>query len=144
MGQNLRKCQAMTSLAFYPCHELNPPLTLLMIFCYFCRDLSSIIVIQGNLPSNHENRLINPQPNLRQNLGNPMEEGTGQFKEPVRSGIPQKNIQNQLTLAHSCQETPNHKTESMHGMDLSPWHICNSCRAQSSCGIPNKRSRVYI
>jgi hypothetical protein len=29
----------------------------------------------------------------------------------------------------------------MHGMDLGPLHICNSCSAVSLCGTPNSRSR---
>ena len=62
--------------------------------------------------------------------------GRNDLQEPERSSTETRNLQNQLTRAHRDSQSLSHQPESMHGTDLSPLHICNSCVAWFSYGTP--------
>ena len=93
------------------------------------------------------------QPNVRWSLGNPVEEGEG-LKKPEQSRTPKqkqtnkkkkqkKTTKSNLIWAFRCSSRLNCQLEGMNGTYLGHQHICNSCAAESSCEIPNKRSRDY-
>jgi hypothetical protein len=89
----------------------SPPLTLLMIFYYTCRQEPSISVIRE---ASDGHRCRDPQPNLKSSLGNPVEDGK-EGLEPEGSRTPQVNLQNQLIWAHGDSEKPNCQPEGVMG-----------------------------
>ena len=85
-----------------------------------------------------------PQPNIKQSLENPVEERKEGRQEPKRSRTLQENLQSQLTWVHRGSQRLNCQPESIHGIDLGPLHICNSCAAGSSCGTPTSVARLSL
>ena len=63
-------------------------------------------------------------------------------QEGIRTS--QEIPQNQLTLAHRGSQRLNHEPGSLHGTDLGPLHICNSCAAGSSCGIFKAEAKLVM
>ena len=65
-----------------------------------------------------------------------MEEGKEGLKKPEKSRTTQENLQNQLAWANGDLQRLNHQPGSMHGTDLGPLHIYNSCAAGFLYGVP--------
>ena len=70
----------------------RPPLTLLTIFCYMCRQEAGKIVIRKASSSNRWKHGQRPKPNIRWSLENPVQEREEGVKEPEGSRTPQENI----------------------------------------------------
>jgi len=111
----------------------SPPLTLLVIFCCTWRQEHSITLIWDG------KRCKDPQLNIRQSLGDIVEEGEKWLKKPERSRTVLENLKNQVTWDHRVSLRLNHQPESMHGTDLGPLHILNRCAAWSSFWATNSR-----
>lgn len=66
-----------------------------------------------------------------------------ELREPVVSGIPQEDLENQLTWAHGGSQRLNHQPENMQGLGLYPLYIGNRYTAWSSYGSFNDWSEDY-
>ena len=60
-------------------------------------------------------------------LGNLMEELGEGLRDLEWIGTPQEDQQNQLTWTFVGSQRLNHQLKSIHGLDLSPMHICSRC-----------------
>lgn len=67
-----------------------------------------------------------PLSNIRENLGNPAEDGEKRLSEPEESRIPQANPEYQLTLALRGSQRLNQQPVSLQGTDGDILHMCYS------------------
>lgn len=83
----------------------------------------------------------NPWPNIRQNLGNSIDEVKEELEETEESRALKGNLQNQLTWVYRSPQRLSHKKETIHVSDVRPRHIYNSYDlGRSSYRTPNRKS----
>jgi hypothetical protein len=72
---------------------------------------------------------------------NPVKEREGRIEKVREVKDTTENLLNELAWAHRGSQRLNNQLKGMGELDLGPLHICNSCAAWSSCGIPKSRNR---
>ena len=100
-GKDGAESEGVAKLVNLETHAIrgSPPLTLLMILCYICRQEPSIIVIRETSPHKGWKQMQSPTAKHWAESGESCRRGEGRIEEAGRSRTPQANLQNQLTWA---------------------------------------------
>jgi hypothetical protein len=121
----------------------SSPMTLLMVFCYTCRQEPSIILSERLNSTADGNRCRDSQPNIRQNLGI-------MWKSRVKNWRSQKCLVHQRKPTESTNLDPygiiwlSNSSDTIHRADLRPLDIYNRCVGWSLCKFPNIRSMACL
>lgn len=117
------------------------------VMCYWCqneiflqKDYFTQMISERVHPAADGNRYRDPLPNNNSSSGNFVEQGKKGLRELEGSRTPKEDLQSKLIWAHGGSQRWNHQLKSMHGLDLSPLHLCCRCLSWSSCGSPNNQS----